>query len=76
MMSVIADLTPIVADDRLARRNALVLSIAQALAGGNNTVIAATGFLCPLRDPVPVRHPRSVGVGAPLKPKRGKLATN
>ena len=42
MMSVIADLTPIVADDRLARRNALVLSIAQALAGGNNTVIAAT----------------------------------
>jgi len=42
MMSVIADLTPIVADDRLAKRNALVLSIAQALAGGNNTVIAAT----------------------------------
>ena len=41
-MSVIADLTPFVADDRLARRNALVLSIAQALAGGNNTVIAAT----------------------------------
>ena len=41
-MSVIADLTPIVADDRLAKRNALVLSIAQALAGGNNTVIAAT----------------------------------
>src|SRR5512146_2683525 len=29
-------------DDRLARRNALVLAIAQALAGGNNTVIAAT----------------------------------
>ncbi len=42
MMSVIADLTPIVADDRLAKRNALVLAIAQALAGGNNTVIAAT----------------------------------
>jgi predicted MFS family arabinose efflux permease len=41
-MSVIADLTPIVADDRLARRNALVLAAAQALAGGNNTVIAAT----------------------------------
>ena len=32
-MSVIADLTPIVVDDRLARRNALVLSVAQALAG-------------------------------------------
>ena len=30
------------ADDRLARRNALVLAIAQALAGGNNTVIVAT----------------------------------
>src|SRR6476659_4131150 len=41
-MSVIADLTPIVADDRTAKRNALVLAIAQALAGGNNTVIAAT----------------------------------
>jgi MFS family permease len=41
-MSVIADISPLVADDRLARRNALVLSIAQALAGGNNTVIAAT----------------------------------
>jgi predicted MFS family arabinose efflux permease len=30
-------------DDRLARRNALVLALAQALAGGNNTVIIATG---------------------------------
>jgi predicted MFS family arabinose efflux permease len=30
-------------DDRLARRNALVLAVAQALAGGNNTVIVATG---------------------------------
>jgi MFS family permease len=30
-------------DDRLARRNALVLAVAQALAGGNNTVIIATG---------------------------------
>jgi MFS family permease len=41
-MSVIADISPFVADDRLARKNALVLSVAQALAGGNNTVIAAT----------------------------------
>jgi MFS family permease len=41
-MSVIADLAPVVVDDRLARKNALVLSVAQALAGGNNTVIAAT----------------------------------
>ena len=38
-MSAIADLTPVVADDRLAKRNALVLAVAQALAGGNNTVI-------------------------------------
>jgi len=30
-------------DDRLARRNALVLAVCQALAGGNNTVILATG---------------------------------
>ena len=31
--------------DRLARRNALVLAIAQALAGGNNTVLVATAAL-------------------------------
>ena len=31
-----------VTGDRLARRNALVLSVAQALAGGNNTVLVAT----------------------------------
>lgn len=30
-------------DDRLARRNALILSVTQALAGANNTVIIATG---------------------------------
>jgi predicted MFS family arabinose efflux permease len=30
-------------DDQLARRNAMVLAVAQALAGGNNTVILATG---------------------------------
>ena len=30
-------------DDRLARRNALVLAAAQALAGGNSAVIVATG---------------------------------
>lgn len=30
-------------DDSLARRNALVLAVAQSLAGGNNTVILATG---------------------------------
>jgi predicted MFS family arabinose efflux permease len=41
-MAVIADFSPVVADDRLARRNALVLAGAQALAGGNNTVIVAT----------------------------------
>ena len=32
-------------DDALARRNALVLSVAQALAGGNNTVIVSTSAI-------------------------------
>ena len=32
-------------DDKLARRNAMVLSVAQALAGGNNTVIVSTGSI-------------------------------
>jgi MFS family permease len=41
----IAASVPIDADagDRLARRNALVLGVAQALAGGNNAVIVITG---------------------------------
>jgi MFS family permease len=43
------------ADDRLARRNAVVLGVAQALAGGNNTVIVATGGI----------------VGAMLAPDKG-----
>ncbi len=33
------------ADDGLARRNARVLAVAQALAGGNNTVIVTTGSI-------------------------------
>src|ERR1041384_4853310 len=33
------------AGDRLAKRNALVLAVGQALAGGNNTVIVATGSI-------------------------------
>ena len=41
--------------DRLARRNALVLAAAQALAGGNNVVMIATGSI----------------VGAILAPERG-----
>jgi predicted MFS family arabinose efflux permease len=41
-MAVIAEPAIDVTDDRLAQRNALVLAVAQALAGGNNTVIAAT----------------------------------
>ncbi len=32
-------------DDRLARRNAVVLAVAQALAGGNNTVIVASASI-------------------------------
>jgi predicted MFS family arabinose efflux permease len=42
-MSATVELEHAVADDRLARRNAVVLAVAQAFAGGNNTVIVATG---------------------------------
>jgi len=41
-MSVLAETSLHVVDDRLAKRNALVLAIAQALAGGNNAVIVST----------------------------------
>ena len=42
-MSVIAETAPHAAvNDALARRNALVLAVALALAGGNNTVIVST----------------------------------
>jgi len=45
-MSAIAEPLPhAVHDDRLARRNALVLACAQALAGGNNTVIVSTSSI-------------------------------
>ena len=42
-------------DDTLARRNAMVLAVAQALAGGNNTVIVSTASI----------------VGAVLSPDKG-----
>jgi predicted MFS family arabinose efflux permease len=41
-MSALAEQAIEVTDDRLAARNAVVLAVAQALAGGNNTVITAT----------------------------------
>jgi MFS family permease len=41
-MAVAAETVLDVTDDRLAARNAVVLAVAQALAGGNNTVIVAT----------------------------------
>jgi MFS family permease len=41
-MAVIAEPMIDLTDDRLAARNAVVLAVAQALAGGNNTVIVAT----------------------------------
>ncbi len=41
-MAVIAEPLVDLTDDRLAARNAVVLAVAQALAGGNNTVITAT----------------------------------
>ena len=43
------------AGDRLARRNAIILAVAQALAGGNNAVLVSTGAI----------------VGAMLAPDRG-----
>ena len=55
-MSAAAEpLEHIVPDDNLARRNAIVLSVAQALAGGNNTVIVSTASI----------------VGAVLAPDKG-----
>jgi predicted MFS family arabinose efflux permease len=44
-MSAIAESLPHVFDDRLAKRNAIVLAVAQALAGGNNTVIVSTSSI-------------------------------
>src|SRR5262245_9693527 len=41
-MSAVADRFEVAADDALARRSALVLAVAQALAGANHTVIVAT----------------------------------
>lgn len=42
-MSALAQpVVDVAADDRLARRNALVLAVTQALAGGNSTVLVAT----------------------------------
>ena len=37
-MSVIAENAKHLIDDTLARRNAMVLAVTQALAGGNNTI--------------------------------------
>ncbi len=54
-MSAIAEPAVVVADDRLAKHNALVLAVAQALSGGNNAVIVSTGGI----------------VGAMLAPDRG-----
>ncbi|MFA6267199.1 MAG: MFS transporter [Pseudolabrys sp.] len=44
-MSAAAEPLPHVYDDNLARRNAKVLAVAQALAGGNNTVIVSTASI-------------------------------
>ena len=42
-MTALTDTAIEITDDRLAARTALVLAAAQALAGGNNTVVVATG---------------------------------
>ena len=44
-MAVVAEPVIDITDDRLAARNAVVLAVAQALAGGNNTVIVATTWI-------------------------------
>ena len=54
-MSAIAEPVLNASDDQLARRNAMVLALAQALAGGNNTVIVASAAI----------------VGAVLAPDKG-----
>ncbi|KQZ00837.1 MFS transporter [Pseudolabrys sp. Root1462] len=54
-MSAVAEALPHLTDDNLARRNARVLAVAQALAGGNNTVIVSTASI----------------VGATLAPDKG-----
>jgi MFS family permease len=64
-MTAVAEPLLDVTDDRLAARNALVLGVAQALAGGNATVITATtgiigSMLAP--DPALVTLPISVMV--------------
>ncbi len=53
-MTAIAEPAIELTDDRLAARNAWVLAVAQALAGGNNTVIVATsGIVASLLAPDP-----------------------
>jgi MFS family permease len=64
-MAILAEPAHDITDDRLAARNALVLAVAQGLAGGNTTVIVATGgiagaMLAP--DPVLATLPISVMV--------------
>jgi len=44
-MSALAEPAALHFDDALAKRNALVLAVCQALAGGNNTVVVATGAI-------------------------------
>ncbi len=64
-MAVLAETADEITDDRLAARNALVLAAAQALAGGNITVIVATagisGFML-APDPALATLPISVMV--------------
>ena len=58
-MSVVVEPFPhVFHDDKLAKRNAMVLAVGQALAGGNNTVIVSTASI----------------VGAVLAPASSSLA--
>src|ERR1700681_4097474 len=53
-MAAVAEPVLDLIDDRLAARNAVILGVAQALAGGNNTVtVATTGILGSMLAPDP-----------------------
>ena len=87
MTAVAENISQSVTDDALARRNAMVLAVAQALAGGNNVVLVATaGIVGAMLAPdkalatVPISvyvrrhvdgHAAGRRAGAPLRPADG-----
>ena len=59
-MAVLAEPALDLIDDRLAARNAVILGVAQALAGGNNTVIVATTSVIDVSQPSARMPPKSL----------------